>query len=175
MHVRMICYQMGVVMRVFPFITSPIHLKSFFRLFQKIEVYKKKKERKLRYSCSMMLCQILLYNKVNQLYMCIYALPPEPPTPASHPSRSLQGAALSSRCCEAASLQRPVVPMVEGICQPSPPSRSTLSLHVYPSILCICISIPALQRKCFCTIFLDSMYTCSYMRCVSLSDLLHSI
>ena len=59
----------------------------------------------LDYYCFIMLCQFLLYNNVNQLYVYIYLLPLEPPchTPPSHPSRSSQSTRLSSLCYAATS------------------------------------------------------------------------
>ena len=54
-----------------------------------------------------MLCWLLLYNRVNQLYvyMCSFPLKPPfcpPPTP-SHPSRSSQSTQLGSLCYTATS------------------------------------------------------------------------
>ena len=54
-----------------------------------------------------MLCQFLLYNEVNQLYVYLYPLPLGPPShpSPSHPSRSLQSTKLSSLCYAAGSHQ----------------------------------------------------------------------
>ena len=56
----------------------------------------------LEYNCFTMLCQFLLYNEVNQLYVYIYlhirSLLDLPPTPPSHPSRSPQCTELNSLC-----------------------------------------------------------------------------
>ena len=41
----------------------------------------------LEYNCFTMLCQFLLYNKLNQLYVCIYSYPLESP---SHPTPYLR-------------------------------------------------------------------------------------
>ena len=54
----------------------------------------------LNYSCLTMLCQFLLYNDVNQLYVYMYPLLPNPP---AHPSRSSQNTELNSLCQPAAS------------------------------------------------------------------------
>ena len=57
------------------------------------------------YSCFTMLCWCLQYNKLNQLYVCIYPRPFEPPShPSSHPSRSSE-TELRSLCYTAASCQ----------------------------------------------------------------------
>ena len=53
----------------------------------------------LEYNCFTMLCQFLLYSEVNQLYVYIYSVPLEPPTPiSSHQSRSPQSTKVSSLC-----------------------------------------------------------------------------
>ena len=63
--------------------------------------------KKLEYNCFTIMCQFLLYNKVNQLY--VYRYPPLlhfPSTPApSHPSWSSQSSKLSLLCHAAASCQ----------------------------------------------------------------------
>ena len=75
-----------------------------------------------------MLCQFLLYNGVNELYVYIYPLclgPPSPPP--SHPSRSLQSTELSSLCYTAGSYQLSILHMVVYICQSQSPNS-------YPSM-----------------------------------------
>ena len=53
----------------------------------------------LEYNCFKMLCQFLLYNEVNQLYVYIYSVPLEPPISiSSHQSRLPQSTKLSSLC-----------------------------------------------------------------------------
>ena len=98
------------------------------------------------YSCFTMLCWCLQYNKLNQLYVCIYPRPFEPPShPSSHPSKS------SEDWAEVPVLHSSVLPtilhMVVYLGQHQPPSSSHPSPHcVQPSILYICISNPALQK-----------------------------
>ena len=41
----------------------------------------------LEYNCFTMLYYFLLYNEVNQLYVCLYPLRPGPPSHAPHPTR----------------------------------------------------------------------------------------
>ena len=54
--------------------------------------------KKLEYNYFAMLCQFLLYNKVNQLYVYIHSLPLEPPSHPSpiYPSRSSESTELPS-------------------------------------------------------------------------------
>ena len=123
---------------------------------------------KLGYSYFTMLCQFLLYNEVNKLYVCVYiyiyiSSPPWttslPPT-QFHPSRSPQSTKLSSLCCIAGSHGLFILHMVICICQPNLPVHLTPSFptRIHMSICYICVSIPALQRGCeiieFCK-FLD--------------------
>ena len=74
----------------------------------------------LGYNCFTMLCQFLLYNKVNRLYAYIYPhiLPPciLPPS-LSHPSRWSQSTELISLCYTAASHQLSILHLVVYICQ----------------------------------------------------------
>ena len=76
----------------------------------------------LKYNCLTIVCQLLLYNKVNQLY--IYnmfpflfrlASPSLPPSP-SHPSRWSQSTELISLCYAAASHQLSILHLVVYIC-----------------------------------------------------------
>ena len=54
------------------------------------------------YNCFKMLCQFLLSNKVNHLYVYIYPHIPSLPPSLSHPSRSSQSTELISLCYVAA-------------------------------------------------------------------------
>ena len=85
-----------------------------------------------------MLCQFLLYNKVNQLCVYIYISsllnPPPISLPSSHSSRSSQSTELNSLCYTAASYQLHISCIVVLICQccslspshpPFPPLVST--------------------------------------------------
>ena len=103
---------------------------------------------KLGYSCFTMLCQFLLYNKVNQLYVHICPLPlGPPPHPPSHPSRSSQSTELSSLRHTAGSHQLSVLHMAVHIRQFQSPSSShpPSPCPVCPHVPYICVSIPALQ------------------------------
>ena len=57
----------------------------------------------LEYNCFTIVCQFLLYNKVNQLYMYIYPHISSLPSSLSHPSRWSQSTELISLCYAAAS------------------------------------------------------------------------
>ena len=97
-----------------------------------------------------MLYWFLLYNKVNQLYIYTYPLPPESASHAghpSHPSRSSQTIPLSSPCYAVASQQLSTLHMVVSIyhCY-SPNSPHPLLCHcVHKSVLNVCLSTAALQ------------------------------
>ena len=131
-----------------------------------------------------MVCQFLLYNKVNQLYIyiCIYLymyvaityispclLPLVSPShpPLSHPSRWSQSTELISLCYVAASHQLSILHLVVYIC----PCHSLTSAHLtlpppgVKSILYVCVFIPDLSLGFFRTIFffLDSIYMCQHM------------
>ena len=87
-----------------------------------------------------MLCQLLLYDKVNQLYVYIYLLtlgPLSHPTPTSHPSKSSQSTKLSYLCYTAASHQLSILHMVVYMCQ----CYSLSSSHPCPQVhsLCLCL------------------------------------
>ena len=99
----------------------------------------------LEYNCFTMVCQFLLYNKVNQLYICIYPpissllrlLPSHPPYPTP-----------LSLCYAAASHQLWVLHLVVYICSCHSLTLSQLTLHpprVFKSIIQqVCIFIPIL-------------------------------
>ena len=105
----------------------------------------------LEYNCFTMLCQFLLYNKVNQLYVYIYPHIPSlcaslPPS-LSHPSRWSQSTKLISLCYAAASHQLSVLHLVVYICPCHSLTSSQLTLltrHFLKYILLVCVFIPVL-------------------------------
>ena len=126
----------------------------------------------LEYNCFTMLCQFLLYNKVNQLCICIYPhipslsrLPPTLLIPPflSHPSRWSQSTELISLCYAAASHQLSICPSLPF---PLPVSSSPFSTsaslflschqvhqnHFFFQIPYICLSI-----RLFAFLFLTSL------------------
>ena len=129
-----------------------------------------------------MVCQFLLYNKVNQLYIYIYphissscvSLPPS----LSHLSRWTQSTELISLCYVAASHQLSILHLVVYICPchsltwsqlTLPPPRVLRSNSMSASLFLSCPQV--LQKHFF---FLDSyLYVLAYDICFSLSDLLH--
>ena len=112
-----------------------------------------------------MLCQFLLYNKVNQpcayIYPHIASLLSLPTPTPSHNSRSSQSTELICLCYAAASYQLSILHFVVYICQlyshfaPSSPSPHP---HVLKSILYVCIFIPALPLGSSVPFLLDSIY-----------------
>ena len=77
----------------------------------------------LEYNCFTTVCQFLLYNKVNQLYIYIFIyIPISPPScvslppSLSHPSRQSQSTELISLCYVAASHQLSILHLVVYIC-----------------------------------------------------------
>ena len=93
------------------FLSSFLLFLSFF-LFFNIRIFKTSL---LEYNCFTMVCQFLLYNKVNQLYTYIYPhiLPLRlPPTLPIHPSRWTQSTELISLCYVAASHQLSILHLV---------------------------------------------------------------
>ena len=104
----------------------------------------------LEYNCFTMLCQLLLYNKVNQLYVYIYphisSLLHHPPPSLSHPFRWTQSMELISLCYVAASHQLPILYLVVYICPCHSLTSSQPTLpppHVLKAILCVCVFIPS--------------------------------
>ena len=104
----------------------------------------------LEYNCFIVLCQFLLYNKVNQLYIYIY--PHDPPScvslppSLSHLSRWSQSTKLISLCHAAASHQLSILHLEVYICQCQFLTSSQLTLPppcVLKSILYVCVFIPA--------------------------------
>ena len=106
-----------------------------------------------------MLCQFLLYNKVNQLYVHIYPLPLKLPSYSSliPPRRTWQSTELSSLCYITASYQLSVLHMVVYLCQSQSPNSSHLPLphQVHMSAVYVCVSIPALQINSSVPFFLN--------------------
>ena len=118
-----------------------------------------------------MVCQFLLHNKVNQLYIDIYPhifsllrlLPPS----LSHPSRWTQSTKLISLCYVAASHQLSILHLVVYICPCHSLTLSHLTLPlscVLKCILYVCVFIPFLplgSSEPF--FFLDSIYMCQHV------------
>ena len=106
----------------------------------------------LDYNCITMLCQFLLYNEVNQLYVYIYPHTPSllhlPPNLLSHPSSWSQSTELISLCYATASHQLSTLHLVVHICQCSSLTSSQLTLpppRILKSILYACVFIPVLS------------------------------
>ena len=120
-------------------------------------------------SCFTTLCWFLPYININQSQVYICPLPPEMPPPhhpssiPSHPSRLSQSTGLSYLCYIANSHLLSILHMAMYVfilfisfVPPSFPSG------VHKSILYVCVSIAALQRRFTSIIFLDSIYMCKY-------------
>ena len=113
-----------------------------------------------------MVCQFLLYNKVNQLFVYIYPHSPSllslPPTLPIPPSRSSQSIELISRCYAAASHQLSILHLAVYTCQCCSLTSSQLPLPpLCPQVrsLCLCLySCPV--TRFIGTVFLDSIYVC---------------
>ena len=105
-------------------------------------------------------------------------LPLEPPLspPPYHPSRSLQSTELSSVLYSRIPL---AIGFTHNIVYVNPHLRvytPVPTLHVHSSVLCICVSIAALQMGSSVPFLSRShIYVLIYDTCVSLSDLLHSV
>ena len=119
-----------------------------------------------------MLCQFLLYNKVNHLYIYIYphisSFYVSLPHSLSHPSRWSQSTELISLCYAAACHQLSILHLVVYICPCHSLTSSQLTLppsRVLKSILYVCVFIPVLpldSSEPF-LFFLDSIYMCQHM------------
>ena len=125
----------------------------------------------LEYNCFTMVCQFLLYNKVNQLYIYIYPHIPSllhlPPTLPIPPLQVVTKHQLTSLCYATASHQLSIlhlvvymsVPLSHFIpAYPSPslcPQVHSLHLHIY--------SCPAPRFIGTIFFFLDSIYMCQHM------------
>ena len=121
----------------------------------------------LEYNCFTMVCQFLLYNKVNQLYIYIQphisSLLRLPPIILSHPPRQSQSTKLLSLCYAAASHQLSILQLVLYICPRHPLASSQLPLplpHVLKSILYVCIFIPVLPLGSSEHFFFQIPYIC---------------
>ena len=124
----------------------------------------------LEYKCFTMLCQFLLYNKVNQLYVYIYPISPPSciflPPSLSHPSRSSQSIELISLCYAAASHQPSILPLVLYIRQCYSLTSSQLPLPPLPP----CPQVRSLRLRLYScpatrfitSTFLNSIYMCQH-------------
>ena len=119
-----------------------------------------------------MVCQFLLYNKVNRLYMYIFphisSLLTPPPTVLTHPSRWSQSTELISLCYVTVFHQLSILHLVVVICPCHAFTLSQLTLpppRVLKSILYVYVFIPVLVPRFFRIIFffLDSIYVCQHM------------
>ena len=130
-----------------------------------------------------MLCQLLLYNKVNQLYVYIYPLPlgpPSHPMPPFHPSKVTTEHRAELPILHSSFPLLSVLQMAVHRCQsqspnsfhsplPSPLIVSTVHyLHLH---LQFCP-----ENRFICTIFSRfHIYSLIFYICFCLSDLLHSV
>ena len=127
-----------------------------------------------RYNCFRRLCQFLLYNEVNQLYVYIYTSPLNlfPTHPLSDSSRSPRSAS-SAPCCRAGAHQRSIshaaVDVWQGYFLNASPTGPTHPLPTFASLFLPCkwvhqYHFPDSTRLRLYTVF-----------CFSFSDLLHSV
>ena len=113
----------------------------------------------LKCSCCIM-CQFLLYSKVNQPYVYMYF-----PLPwISFPFRSPQSIKQSSFCYTVGSHQLSILYIVMYVCQSQSPSPS------HPTFLPWYVSISALQISSSMPFFLDSRFCVNIKCCFYLSD-----
>ena len=125
-----------------------------------------------------MLCQFLLYNEVNQLYVYLYPLPlgpPSPPTPFPPIQVITEHRAelpvLYGRFPLAIYFTHGSVFMSNLISQFIPPSPQP---HVHMCILYVCVSIPALQIGSSVPFF-QIPHICLNIRCLCFSFWLTSL
>ena len=125
----------------------------------------------LEYNCFTMLCQFLLYNKVNQLYVYIYPHIPSflhiPPTLLIPPLQVVRSTQRISLFYEAASHKLSILHWVVYICQCYSLTSSQLTLpplRVLKSILYVCVFIPVLPLGFSepYLYFLVSIYMCQH-------------
>ena len=128
---------MYLLTRTFPCITRLLlsHQETYFLL---------------EYNCFIILCQFLLYEEVNRLYVIHTFSPTWASLPLylhSHPSRFSQSTELNCLCYTADSHQMSILYMVVYmlilISQFIPPSLPLPMFHM--SVRYICVSIPALE------------------------------
>ena len=127
-----------------------------------------------------MVCQFLLYNKVNQLYIYIHPhissllrLPPTLPIP---PFQGTQSTELISLCYVVASHQLSILHLVVYICSCHSLTPSQLTLpppHVLKSILYVCIFIPVLPLGSSELLFVCFFYRMCFFDVSDLSSYSH--
>ena len=124
-----------------------------------------------------MLCQFLLYNKMNRIDINIYphisSLLRLPPPSLSHPSRWSQSTKMIFLCYVAASHQLAILHLVVYICPCHSLTSSQLTLPppcVLKSILYICVFIPVLPLGLSEPFFFRfHIYVLAYGICFSLT------
>ena len=142
----------------------------------------------LEYNCFTILCQFLLHNKVNQLYVYTYPHIPSlfhlPPTLPISPLQLVRKHRADLPCYAAASRQLSNLHLVLYICQCYSLTSSQLTLptpRILKSILYVCIFIlswPQVPQNLFLFVclFFQIPYICvSIQYLFALSDLLHSV
>ena len=140
----------------------------------------------LEYNCFTMVCQFLLYNKVNQLYIYIYPhissllrlLPILPISPFQVVTKHQADLPVLCSCLPLAIyftfgsvyMSMPLSHSVPAYPSPSPcPQVHSLRLRLYS-----CLA-PRFFRTFYYYYYLDSIYMCQHTVFVFLSDLLHSV
>ena len=116
-----------------------------------------------------LLCQFLMYNKVNQLYVYLYPISPPScfslPPSLSHPSRWSQSTKMISMCYAAASHQLfyiwqcIYVNATLSLC-PSLPFPLPVSSSPFSTSASLFLSCPQVHQNHL--LFLDSMYMCQH-------------
>ena len=138
---------------------------------------------KLEYNCFTMLYQFLLYNKVNQLYVCIQPFPivsPSHPSPLSHPLSHQEHRAKLPVLCREFPLAS-CLSQVENVCQCQslefvPPSTSppyprvhSLCLHLYSCPANRFISTILLNFICIFFFFLTPSLCMTDLRSINIT------